>query len=45
MKEQGYLHPNGEPATYSVKHLQRMYRVYKRMYGRKLKERLKLTSH
>ena len=44
MKEQGYLRPNGEPASYSVKHLQRMYRVYKRMYGRKLKERLKLTS-
>lgn len=44
MKEQGYLHPNGEPASYSVKHLQRMYRVYKRMYGRKLKKRLKLTS-
>jgi len=44
MKEQGYLRPNGEPATYSVKHLQRMYRVYKRMYGRKIKETLKLTS-
>ena len=44
MKEQGYLQPNGEPASYSVKHLQRMYRVYKRMYSRKIKERFKLTS-
>ena len=44
MKEQGYLTPTGEPATSSVKHLQRMYRVYKRMYGRKIKQSLKLTS-
>jgi cystathionine beta-synthase len=44
MQEQGYLTSTGEPATYSVKHLQRMYRVYKRMYGRKIKQRLKLTS-
>lgn len=43
MKEQGYLRPNGEPAAYSVKHLQRMYRVYKRMYGRKIKQRFKLV--
>ena len=44
MQEQGYLTPSGEPATYTVKHLQRMYRVYKRMYGRKLRRRLKLTD-
>lgn len=44
MKEQGYLTQSGEPAAYSVKHLQRMYRVYKRMYGKKIKQRLKLTS-
>ena len=43
MKEQGYLRPNGEPAAYSVRHLQRMYRVYKRMYSRKIKERLNLA--
>ena len=43
MKEQGYLKPNGEPASYSVKHLKRMYRVYKRMYGRRIKEHLKLA--
>ncbi|MBC6993879.1 cysteine synthase family protein [Neolewinella lacunae] len=43
MKEQGYLRPNGEPAAYSVRHLQRMYRVYKRMYGRKIKERFNLA--
>ena len=43
MKEQGYLKPNGEPASYSVKHLQRMYRVYKRRYGRKIKERFNLV--
>ena len=43
MKEQGYLKPNGEPAAYSVKHLQRMYRVYKRRYGRKLRERLNIA--
>ncbi len=43
MQEQGYLKPNGEPATYSVKHLQRMYRVYKRMYGRKIKKRFNLV--
>ncbi|MEL6275830.1 MAG: cysteine synthase family protein [Bacteroidota bacterium] len=43
MKEQGFLKPNGEPAGYSVKHLRRMYRIYKRMYGRKIKQRLKLA--
>lgn len=43
MKEQGFLKPNGEPAAYSVTHLKRMYRVYKRMYGRKLKAHLKLS--
>ena len=43
MKEQGYLDHNGQPAGYNIKHLQRMYRVYKRMYGRKIKQRLKLA--
>ncbi len=43
MKEQGFLRPNGEPAGYSVKHFRRMYRVYKRMYGRKIRQRLKLS--
>ena len=43
MKEQGFLTANGEPAAYSVKHLKRMYRVYKRMYSRRLKETLNLS--
>lgn len=43
MKEQGFLKPNGEPAAYSVKHLKRMYKVYKRMYSRRIKETLKLS--
>ena len=43
MKEQGYLRPDGQPAAYSVTHLKRMYRVYKRMYGRKLKAKLNMA--
>ncbi|MEM6878241.1 MAG: cystathionine beta-synthase, partial [Bacteroidota bacterium] len=42
MQEQGFLNEKGEPATYSVEHLRRMYRIYKRMYGRKLKKSLKI---
>ncbi|MEM7571838.1 MAG: cysteine synthase family protein [Bacteroidota bacterium] len=42
MKEQGFLNEKGEPATYSMQHLKRMYRIYKRMYGRKLKKSFKL---
>lgn len=40
MKEQGFLKPNGQPASYSVQHLRRMYRVYKRAYTRKIKASL-----
>lgn len=43
MIEQGYLRSDGEPAVYSYRHLKRMYRVYKRMYGRKLKQRFKIA--
>ncbi|MEM6394922.1 MAG: cysteine synthase family protein [Bacteroidota bacterium] len=42
MQEQGFLNEKGEPATYSVKRIKRMYRIYKRMYGRKIKKSLSL---
>jgi cystathionine beta-synthase len=43
MKEQGFLRADGEPASpYSYTHLKRVYRVYKRKYGRYLRQTLKI---
>jgi cystathionine beta-synthase len=44
MKEQGYLNQNGEPAGYGVTHLKRMYKVYRRVYSRKIRQRFKIDK-
>lgn len=44
MKEQGYLDKFGQPTQYSVKHLRRMMKVYRRMYSRKLKQRFGMAK-
>lgn len=44
MKEQGFLNQFGEPTTYSMTHLKRMMKVYRRMYSRKIKQRFRLTK-
>ncbi|MCB0636412.1 MAG: cystathionine beta-synthase, partial [Lewinella sp.] len=41
MKQQGFLSPHGEaPNPYSYHHLKRVYRVYRRKYGRYLRKTL-----
>lgn len=44
MKEQGFLNQYGEPTTYSMTHLKRMVKVYRRMYSRKIKQRFRMTK-
>ncbi len=44
MIQQGFLKPNGEPmSVYSYSHLKRVYRVYKRKYGRYLRDKIKIS--
>jgi cystathionine beta-synthase len=44
MKQQGFLaHHHGETDPYSYQHLMRMYRVYRRKYGRYIQKTLKLS--
>lgn len=43
MKQQGFLSHHGEaPNPYSYQHLKRVYRVYRRKYGRYLRQTLKI---
>ncbi|MEM9261549.1 MAG: cysteine synthase family protein [Bacteroidota bacterium] len=42
MKQQGFLSPEGEPNPYSYHQMKRVYRVYRRKYGRYLRKTLQL---